>query len=35
MIRVDIIAIGVSGRGRAQPRAVHATVLLIAAGIAL
>jgi hypothetical protein len=35
MIRVDIIAIGVSSRGGAQPRTVHATVLVFAAGIAL
>jgi hypothetical protein len=35
--RVDVIAIGVSDRGGAQPRAwaVHAPVLLLAAGIAL
>jgi hypothetical protein len=35
MIRVDIIASGVSGHGTTQPRAVHAPVLLLAAGIAL
>jgi hypothetical protein len=35
MIRVDVIASGVSGHGDTQPRAVHATVLLFAAGIAL
>jgi hypothetical protein len=35
--RVDVIAIVVSDRGGAQPRAwaVHAPVLLLAAGIAL
>jgi hypothetical protein len=35
MIRVDVIAIGVSGHGGAERRAIHTPVLLIAAGIAL
>jgi hypothetical protein len=36
MIRVDVIASGVSVRGgTTQPRAVHTPVLVLAAGIAL
>jgi hypothetical protein len=35
MIRVDIIASGISGRDGTQPHAVHAPMLLFAAGIAL
>jgi hypothetical protein len=35
MIRVDVIANGVSSHHGAQPRAVHAPVLLLVAGIAL
>jgi hypothetical protein len=35
MIRVVVIAGGVSNHGDTQPRAVHAAMLLFAVGIAL